>query len=285
MVALYDLYDWIVEKLTLVGNTPIDSNLPSNSRLNALTQSLRTSYASSTGQGDIYNRLNPAIYDLIMRFNSLCRSIEQTTGRRVLMVGDSIDHTNAIHGRSIFVEHATELTRLACPVIYTFPPALGYLADFRHCANEDYDHWFMMHNMSPNNRDSTPNQASRSLLREVILRRIDRSLIEEEALERIIELSGGHMRSLIHLMREALVQIESENIITNVMVDSIARQEQNNYTRALLPAHYTALRDVSKNKKYVDHPVFVELICNLSILEYEADELWYDINPLLRPLL
>jgi DNA polymerase III delta prime subunit len=256
-------------------------------KLNALLVSIEAKYGKeNTTRTTIRDRLYPRVASLIERINDACKNISEQTGRTPLIIVEDIDKSDLAHARDLFFNHATTLNSLGCHVIYTFPVPLCYSNEFPERVG-DYTTHFLLPNVSLYTRDDRPEPDGYKTLKEVITRRVPETLFAADALEKVIQLSGGLMRNLIRFVRDAALIAITENAsaIRPEMVEEVAAEAGNGYRRLLLPEHYDALIKAHATKQIIPNETVRQLLENLSLLEYRNSENWCDVQPVVQRLL
>jgi hypothetical protein len=126
------------------------------------------------------------------------------------------------------------------------------------------------------------------MLRQVLRRRVAETLLDPEAMEALVEASGGLLRELIRLARLSVI-LARRRRDARILPGDVAgamREAQNTFRRILKLEDYRHLRKVQERKSLDDLPEEVanRLLHNLSILEYDG-ETWWDVHPAVRELL
>lgn len=258
-----------------------------SAKVNALIFSIEGKYGRETTTRTLMReRLFPRVNDLIEQINVVCKEIEKETKRRPLIIFEDIDKTDLAHARDLFFDHSTTLTSLACSIIYTFPIPLCYSNQFIERIG-DYSRHFLLPNISLYKMDDTPNAEGRDALREVVTRRVAAEAFAGSALEEVISLSGGLLRDLIRLVRDAalIALTEGKPTITSGMTRQVAAEVGNDYRRLLAPEHYDALKKAQQSKQISSDESTRQLLENLSLLEYRNTVTWCDVHPIVRTLL
>lgn len=100
-------------------------------------------------------------------------------------------------------------------------------------------------------------------------------------LTRVLQLSGGHLRSLLVMLTELLDWVD-ELPVSTATLDRYLPRAAKDLARGLLPEAKEVLRAVAASKEAASDPRFFELLRNHYVFAYEAgeEEYWYDINPL-----
>jgi hypothetical protein len=239
------------------------------------------------------------VSELVVHIAYLAGLVRAQLRRSILVAIDDLDKPDIATAQELFYRHATALTQPPCKIIYTIPIALLYAAEFRSVARS-FSGWFVLPNIKVRNRDGTPNEEGRDIMRDMVARRMDLRLIDPEALGFLIEMSGGVMREMTTLMQLACNEarvVGKESIDVSVAQTAVAIV-RNEYQRSLRAEHYPQLRMVHKDKQVREiHRVYrqpgeeeaelalLELLHNLSILEYSNKDSWWDIHPIVQSLL
>lgn len=182
---------------------------------------------------------------------------------------------------------------LTVPIELAYSPAQARLRDIYGAAIETVPLLPIMR------RDGSPITAGEDALIEIVGRRARvafgtaasqpaacaaRVFADEALLRRVVQYSGGHLRSLLVTMSQLLDWIEDLPLDANI-VDRYATETARDFERGLFPAHRTVLRQVDDDGKSCDDPRFLELLRNLYVFAYRGEKgNWYGLNPLLREI-
>jgi len=104
------------------------------------------------------------------------------------------------------------------------------------------------------------------------------------------------MRELVRIARECctecMVQLELEPDRTDLMIDDAILKEalrnlRNDFARQIGTNLFPVLVQVynTLNNEDADGDAFVKLLHGLMVLEYQNDELWYNVHPIVVDLL
>ncbi len=239
------------------------------------------------------------VSDLVTHIAWLASLVRTQLIRSVLVAIDDLDKPDIATAQELFYRHATTLTQLPCKIIYTIPLALLYTAEFRSVARS-FSGWFVLPNIKIQNRDGTPDEKGRSIMRKMVARRMELGLITPDALEFLIEMSGGVMREMTTLMQMACneARVRGKESIDLLIAQTAVSTIRNEYQRSLRAEHYPQLQMVHRDKRVREiHRVrqrpeeeeselaLLELLHNLSILEYSNEDSWWDVHPIVKSLL
>jgi histone H3/H4 len=172
------------------------------------------------------------------------------------------------------------------------PYALGSLSkpgsDSLASIRSTFHRFFLLPNIKIRHQDGTPWEPGREMLRRVIRRRVAETLLDPEAMEALVEASGGLLRELIRLACSSVICARRRRD-ARILPEDVAgamRETQNTFDRILNREDYQHLRKVQEQKSLGDLPKDAanRLLHNLSVLEYDG-EIWWDVHPAVRELL
>jgi hypothetical protein len=138
-------------------------------------------------------------------------------------------------------------------------------------------------NIKLRTRDGKPYAEGESLLNEIIARRIEGSLLDEEARKLIIQTSGGLIRSLIALMRNAALAAAARQPSKIEKLDAVRAigRLRNDFIASLESKHYPILRARHEDKRLSKDEDIQDLLERLALLEYRNDGFWCDVHPII----
>ncbi len=191
----------------------------------------------------------------------------------------------------LFAERHAQLTAFNCHLIYTMPIALAYscrerdIANLYGCAAPPVVPMTMIFDAT-----GKKNKAGFDKFRDLIRRRLKKAGAKENDVfdnnstrDKIIKYSGGQPRELITLIRDSI--IEAELPITLSDIKKVARKARHAYARQLRQEHWAIIeqvrRDHALRRKEENDLLYMELLDNRAILQYENGGEWYGLNPLL----
>ena len=236
----------------------------------------------------VRQRVEHRISDLLEGLDTLSRDIENLTEKPILCIVEDLDKTDLSKAKTIFFDNGESISAPKLAIIYTFPVALSRSGDFMHIKGYFSD-TYTLPNFRVENKDGEPSISGRAALRTILLNRLERELIENEALELLVTYSGGLPRQLIKLARDACVEVDvpKGSVVRVAHVEAAIARERKEFKRMLSVLSDEQLTQLQTIKASHDIPVKanLELLHTLSVLEYENDELWYDVNPLVNDLL
>ena len=198
----------------------------------------------------------------------------------------------------IFVNHSDQLCSLNCHVIYTVPISLAYSVHLT-AMEERYKPVEVLPMVMLKLPDGTVCAEGMSKLKDIIRQRfrfaglgleVEDAFETVEALEKLCEMSGGHARNLMSLMKAAL-QHTTQFPIKVKSVQRAVSELRDTYRKIIDGHEWDALVRVSQEKVITDNDdLFRSLLFRRCVLEYRYidDEgevkVWHDVHPLVRGL-
>ncbi len=231
--------------------------------------------------------------------HKLSQRYNQYTG--IVLIADNLDRITPVFNQTtkstnhdqIFIDKSEQLKRLKCHMIYTVPISMVYSE--RATILEDrfglIQSLPMIMTHTPEGQEYKPGIDK---LKELIDKRIQRvhehlqrsQVFEnEQILQKLSLMSGGHVRNLILLMRTALERT-LELPITEKAAQRAITEMRNTYRKAINESEWQTLAKVHLSKKKSNNYDYNKLLFNRCILEYHLVENadikpWYDIHPLI----
>jgi hypothetical protein len=126
-----------------------------------------------------------------------------------------------------------------------------------------------------------------ALLRTVVERRAGTDAFESSALDAIIEASGGIHRDLLTLAQQSCMRaaMSHRTKVTDADVRASIEERRQELSFHLTPSDLAYLVEVKGSKRLTGDPRAVPLISRNLIVSYHGDWAWFDVHPLIQPLL
>lgn len=123
-------------------------------------------------------------------------------------------------------------------------------------------------------------------MRELVSHRVDPSLFAGHSLEEAITASGGLLRNLIALIRDAAVNavVRGGDKIKSGDVNSAIASLRGDFIAMLETRHYPILKARAADKNLDSDQETQELLESLALLEYDNDTFWCDVHPIVLPV-
>lgn len=238
----------------------------------------------------VRRRLDPQISQLLDRgqlFVSAARSAIRKTGKKdLVLIVDSLDRValkDLGNGRTsqevLFIERGELLKGFHCHQVVTVPISLLFSPKVANLNAIFPDRHLLPMVKIALRRTREPWSVGRDLLVEVLGRRVVlESGFEQKALEELIDASGGHPRHLLTLVRYAFDFVD-ELPITLEAARKAARRLTNDYGRSIPQHHWKLLAQVYERQAVLNDADHQLMLFNLSVLEYQNEERWCDVHP------
>lgn len=242
---------------------------------------------------EIRKTIEPQLSDLLQDINSIIFEIERLLGqqdpsRRLLVIIDDLDHVDLKKAEELYFQHGSILAQPACRIIYTVPISLFYSQRFI-LVKDTLGLGFVLPNIKIREKtSSTPREKGYACLREMILKRLDNSLIETDAIDTAIYYCGGVMRDLVSLIQKACADaiIRKGSGITKANVLNAVNDRRNEYSRMITATDKQLLREIDQGELAAGcEERVLDLLHSRSVLEYLNKGRWCAVNPILEDLL
>jgi hypothetical protein len=242
--------------------------------------------------------VQPQVREILTTLNAIIADVQQKGQRPVFLIVDGLDRVpNMEMARYVFAENDEWLDGPICNVLYTAPIMLYYKPIFGH-VRSNFDprpfpnvkvHW--PHQLD---RPGTSDEEGYEVMRAVVHKRLRQPLalepeqvIAPQALDHLIEMSGGVMRDLIRLVRDATVKAE---LAGQRQIDlEIARQTvfkaRRDYQASLNVVYRRELAEVLKTHQVTGSEKCDELLLGNYVLGYVNDGIWFDVHSVILSLL
>lgn len=260
-------------------------------KLSVLVAELETKIGTeSYTRNQVRERFAGRVADLLDQIDLLAHQLESKMGRRLLLIVEDLDKFNVAATRQLFLDHARTLTAPYPSVIYSFPVAMRYDNAFREIA-QSFDQVHILPNIGIKHRNGSVDADGRRAMWEVLLKRLEDQLFAAGVLDSMVTLSGGHVKTVIQLGRQAVLnavvdgaaQVQADHLEAaraglrdDYMV--LLKKEQIELLRQLHEDEDKDLLDTTQAKQ--------ELLFNGSLLEFgNTRGPWADVHPIIEELL
>jgi hypothetical protein len=242
----------------------------------------------------------PILGDIVNKINLIIAAAQKKTKRPLLVIVDGLDRLDLEVARRIFVNNQL-LAEPQCHIIFTVPLSL-YFSIHRQLAREQQFMPFYLPNIKLFHRDSREMiPAGYALLADLVHKRVKQvapEVLTQKALTLLVQMSGGVIRELITLVESSCIKAL---LAGKRQIDvETARQAVEGYQRekaSSLPYAYywEVMAEVyrthqlperqEKDREGKEFSVSDALLEGLYVLSYSNVESWYDVHPIMLPLL
>ena len=197
----------------------------------------------------------------------------------------------------LFVCRGEQLRNLTCHVIYTIPMSLMF-SNKREALRNGMGgggNPMVLPMVPVRFKDGSPCMEGLLALQQMVLARafpeyssddrlqyIDTIFDRSETLDRLCQVSGGHVRNLLGLMCDCLKKIDTLPISSECLEKAI-REERQYLTRTIDPGEWQLLRQVNKTQRVTGEQGYQTLLKSMFVFEYrtDVDGCWFEVNPIL----
>ena len=164
--------------------------------------STELTFGSRTEKSGV-SRIRQRPGDLIAAVNGLLQAVDDALGahgRRLLLIVENLDKIQLAEANDIFVHNHLLLSKLVANIIYTIPIFTFYTPD-REVIQAAFDAHLHLQMIKPFSR-SGEKADGYAKIEEIILKRVDRSVIDPDALALLIRGTGGVLRHVFEALQE-----------------------------------------------------------------------------------
>ena len=227
-------------------------------------------------------------------------------GTRIVVIADNLDRIVPIHrdesGRSnhdeIFLDRSDQLQGLECHLVYTVPISMVY-SNRANDLKEVYGNPELLPMVMIQTPEGELHPPGFQKIREVLVRRICPFVPEAEleggvfedavALRLLCLASGGHVRELLLLMKEAMNRT-SALPVTGRAVRRAISETRDTYRRTVERDQWRILARVAQTHSIDNDEAHRDLLFRRCLMEYryfddeDVRRCWYDAHPLIKAI-
>ena len=242
-----------------------------------------------------------SVSDLSKQIDLIAAAIFAATGRKVLVIIDDLDKLDLAVVKGIFHDNVNALFSPNIRVVFTIPISVirepqiySSLVSRSKIILLPVMKFFSKE--TAHVEQAEPIEGNVAMLAKILEKRLLDHLIEPHIIRQIVLLSGGVLREMVRLCyqccQECLLTLDLEPDTPDVKIDDAILAEavkavRNEYARPIGTQRFDLLAETYRNFRPPDaeSEEFLERLHGLSVLEYENDDLWYDLHPLVADLL
>jgi len=261
--------------------------------------------ASKSLKEQLTQKVEPKLSQLIAHCNDLIlevrKNVQDANGaREVLLIIEDLDKLPIDRAESLFYNYSRQLVQLKVDTIFTYPISLLYNPKFT-AINNIFDDTYELPMIKITERDGQPDERGRAILRQIVARRMELSLFDTQGiLEQMIAYSGGCLRDLFRLIRQAALSalaLEREKIteadfhsayqkLKREYANTLADKVVNGQVAISVDDYYEELAKLAadENKQPLNTDPLLDLRQNLTILGYNGEG-WCDVHPIVKDIL
>ena len=230
--------------------------------------------------------------------------LKQYGKKGLVVIVDNLDRVENIiksGGRPqpeyLFVDRGENLRLLKCHLIYTMPLSLMFSNDYNRLTSRLAVEPKVLPMVPVRLRDGNECALGMKNLRQMVLARAFPDLDSEqrlglisevfdtpETLDRLCQISGGHVRELLQLLR-SLITKERKLPLSREFLEKVIRDKSNQMKLGVDDKEWVLLRQVQESQEVKGHEEYQILIGTRLVYEYrDSQGSWFQVNPILAEL-
>lgn len=221
--------------------------------------------------------------DLVERIDKLVAEVEASTGKKVLLAFDDLDKLPLERAKAIFAEHGETIRAPACKMVLTMPYSLIHTHEFREVSRL-FKKYVAQGPAPVHGKESKDGLAE---MKDIVGKRMPLALMEDDAIERLIDRTGGVVADLLRCASEACVKAKADGKerIDIDIIETVLDDTRKDCSRTLGASDCALLATVQKTKAADYNDTFLRLLDDGYILEYPGEEGSYYVHPFVVPVL
>jgi DNA polymerase III delta prime subunit len=259
----------------------------------------------STSQTSIVEEIRKRPADLIEQINRVVESVQdalKARNKQLLIIIEDLDKLSIADARSVFIENSNLLTGINANIICTIPIFTFHSPD-ANAMKAAFDREFPVQMIKVRNPDDTRANGF-NVVKEIVHRRVDKSAIDEDALELLVEKTGGVLRHVFEVLQTAsnMTSLREPPIQRKHIEYGLLRLKADMGTQIALPIdkkidgldnvkqlydklfeRVRALRE-GKPSPVTGDPVIQVLLQSCALVEYNGKR-WLGVHPLVTDFL
>ena len=194
----------------------------------------------------------------------------------------------------LFVDRGEQLRQLKCHLIYTMPLSLMFSNDYNRLTSRIPVQPKVLPMVPVRLRNGNECVLGMKNMRQMVLARAFPDLDPEqrlglisevfdtpETLERLCQISGGHVRELLQLLR-SLIMKERKLPLSREFLERVIQEKSNKMQLGVDDQEWELLRKVQKTQQVKGDQEYQILIGTRLVYEYQDSQgSWFQVNPIL----
>jgi hypothetical protein len=230
------------------------------------------------------------INDLIFECNKLFDYINEKTGKETLLIIDDLEKMPFVSARDFYIRNSGFIRDFRCKMVLTIPVELIFHSDFAIIQNV-FGEAEVLPMIKIKDKDGKVYKPGVQCLTEILERRLDLSLFENQCFKKAIKYSGGAIRELFNIIQRAALIEDSEQITDasmeksiNLNKDNFASriQERDDEIKIKFEEYLEVLFDIYDGNKMAPRKnlALLDLLRTRAVMKYNGKG-FYDTHPLL----
>jgi hypothetical protein len=232
------------------------------------------------------------IKDLIFECNKIFDYLEEKTGKETLIIIDDLEKMQFMSARDFYIRDSAFIRDFHCKMVMTIPVELVFHPDFAILQGV-FGEAEVLPMIKVKDEKGKPFNPGIDCLTEILGRRVELSLFENQCYMDAVKYSGGAIRELFRIVQRAALFEKSDNKITipsmqksidyhkNIFASRV--QEHGGDSMIKFEDYLEVLFDIYDGNKTAPKktPALLDLLRTLAVMKFNGDEGFYDTHPLL----
>lgn len=159
------------------------------------------------------NKKEQKINDLIFECNKIFDYLEKKTGKETLIIIDDLEKMTFTRAKDFYIKNSAFIRDFHCKMVMTIPVELIFSTDFA-IFQGIFGEAEVLPMIKVKDKNGKPYKPGIDCLIEILGRRLELSLFENQCYKEAVKYSGGAIRELFRIVQRAALIEESDDIIT-----------------------------------------------------------------------
>lgn len=231
----------------------------------------------------VKNTVSANISEYITSLNRLLDECAKLSEKPLLFIIDNLDkRMTEASAREFFINRGSLFRDINLRMVLTAPIILSYIPENTTLLRQSFSYIEKCPMIMVTNPDGTKNDLGIRTLKEVVYKRVDSSLIDDNCLETAILFSGGVLRDLLRMVVDAasLASVGHASYICEKHMRIAMQRLQNDYENVFRSSYLNVVRAIYENprKPIEDEHTFLTLLSAGIVIEYNGIQ-WKGIAP------
>ncbi len=243
---------------------------------------------SATSRDEFKFQVSQQLPEILRQLDLTVTEAEKAIGKSLLLVVEGTDKIDLEAAKTLFEGRASTLTAPKLNIVYTAPISLqtsGVLNNLQ----VNFPTMEYLPNIAAWKKDGKSDRKGIEVLENLILNRVEATIIEKNALKLLAQNNGGIPATLVGLVRRAALYAltdGNEKTITKADVHKAIVEYRNEIlVPSLTQADWDILRKRHQDKDLSADSENQRLLHNGTLIEYRNGNPWCDVHPALWDLL
>jgi len=231
------------------------------------------------------------IRDLIFECNRIFDYLKEKTGKSTLFIVDDLEKMSFLKAREFYTHNSSLIRDFHCKMVLTIPVELVFHSDYAIIQNV-FGEAEVFPMIKIKDKDGQPYKPGIACMKEILEKRLDLSLFQDECYLEAIKYSGGAMRELFGIIQRAAIIETGERIGADSMRKSInfhkdifasRIQERDDEIKIKFEEYLEVLFDIDDGNKTTPprNMALLDLLRTRAVMKYNGEG-FYDTHPLLE---